>query len=366
VKQPPQEPRLCDIIDPAHIWIDSNATWQFPRPRPRIGLVLSGGGAKGAYEIGAWKAFMQAGIQFDAFAGTSIGAFNVALMQTRSQAQAEEIWLRLSTLRRAKTSRFFLLTLALVVLSLLCSPHLRRLRPKSHINAMWVVIGTIFIAAVLVSYFGNLDPTYKGRLLLTSMTVVLVIGHYVSLPLLKLFNLGVLRHSSLEELLDEAIDTSSLVSSDIPVFVTAAREGGAGFGPGARSYEHMPAYVRLNSVGADVARSCLLASMAVPHGLFGALKVGDKFFIDGGMADNAPIYPLVVSGCERIYVVHLSPDPRDHGLLLTDPHDLDFSMRRTDDRVWMPMYRMDEAIRIQRLFEHVNRGLDVETARGLL
>ncbi|RKX97983.1 MAG: hypothetical protein DRZ90_04450, partial [Spirochaetes bacterium] len=37
-------------------------------------LVLSGGGAKGVYHIGVWKALKELGIQVDAFIGNSIGA----------------------------------------------------------------------------------------------------------------------------------------------------------------------------------------------------------------------------------------------------------------------------------------------------
>ena len=34
------------------------------------GLALEGGGAKGAYQIGAWKALREAGIRFSAVSGT--------------------------------------------------------------------------------------------------------------------------------------------------------------------------------------------------------------------------------------------------------------------------------------------------------
>ena len=44
------------------------------------GLVLEGGGAKGAYQIGAWKALKEAGIHVKGIAGTSVGALNGALI----------------------------------------------------------------------------------------------------------------------------------------------------------------------------------------------------------------------------------------------------------------------------------------------
>ena len=44
------------------------------------GLVLDGGGARGAYQIGAWKALREAGVKIEAVAGTSVGALNGALI----------------------------------------------------------------------------------------------------------------------------------------------------------------------------------------------------------------------------------------------------------------------------------------------
>ena len=46
---------------------------------PKIGLVLGGGGAKGAAEIGALKALEEEGLEFDYIAGTSIGSILGAL-----------------------------------------------------------------------------------------------------------------------------------------------------------------------------------------------------------------------------------------------------------------------------------------------
>ena len=43
-------------------------------PRPKIGLVLSGGAARGLAHIGVLKALEEQGIHIDAIAGTSMGA----------------------------------------------------------------------------------------------------------------------------------------------------------------------------------------------------------------------------------------------------------------------------------------------------
>ena len=61
-----------------------------------IGLVLSGGGAKGAYEVGVWQALHEAGTTGDvaAVSGTSIGAVNAALFASWPDPKgAERLWL---------------------------------------------------------------------------------------------------------------------------------------------------------------------------------------------------------------------------------------------------------------------------------
>ena len=56
------------------------------------GLVLEGGGAKGAYQIGAWKALKEAGIHVKGIAGTSVGDLNGALIAMDDFEKAERIW----------------------------------------------------------------------------------------------------------------------------------------------------------------------------------------------------------------------------------------------------------------------------------
>lgn len=56
------------------------------------GLVFDGGGARGAYQIGAWKALAEAGVKIRAVAGTSVGALNGALVCMGDISHAEEIW----------------------------------------------------------------------------------------------------------------------------------------------------------------------------------------------------------------------------------------------------------------------------------
>lgn len=57
------------------------------------GLVLEGGGTKGAYQIGAYKALRELGLEFQGISGTSIGALNGAYIVQNDIEVMEEIWL---------------------------------------------------------------------------------------------------------------------------------------------------------------------------------------------------------------------------------------------------------------------------------
>ena len=61
-------------------------------PNISYALALEGGGAKGAYQIGAWKALRQAGIRVAAVAGSSVGSLNGALIAMGDLEKAENLW----------------------------------------------------------------------------------------------------------------------------------------------------------------------------------------------------------------------------------------------------------------------------------
>ena len=60
-------------------------------------LVLSGGGAKGSYQLGVYKALKRLGIKIDIITGTSIGALNGAVLSTGDYNKAKRLWLKMSS-----------------------------------------------------------------------------------------------------------------------------------------------------------------------------------------------------------------------------------------------------------------------------
>lgn len=63
----------------------------------KTGLVLGGGGSRGAYEIGVWQALRELGIRIDVVTGTSVGAINGALVCQGSFDLAVDLWRGLET-----------------------------------------------------------------------------------------------------------------------------------------------------------------------------------------------------------------------------------------------------------------------------
>ncbi|KKC29338.1 hypothetical protein CDSM653_01657 [Caldanaerobacter subterraneus subsp. pacificus DSM 12653] len=72
--------------------------------RSMYGVVLEGGGARGAYQIGVYKALIEEGIEVKGIAGTSVGALNGAILVQGDFDKAYEIWENISYSRVIKAS----------------------------------------------------------------------------------------------------------------------------------------------------------------------------------------------------------------------------------------------------------------------
>lgn len=60
-------------------------------------VVLGGGGSRGSYQIGVWKALRELGFDYEIVTGTSVGALNGALMVQKDYELAETMWQKLKT-----------------------------------------------------------------------------------------------------------------------------------------------------------------------------------------------------------------------------------------------------------------------------
>ena len=58
----------------------------------KIGIAFSGGGLRGAYQVGCYKAFLDCHIKINGFVGTSIGSFNAAMCASNRFEELFAFW----------------------------------------------------------------------------------------------------------------------------------------------------------------------------------------------------------------------------------------------------------------------------------
>lgn len=63
----------------------------------KVALVLGGGGARGSYQIGVWKALKELCIEIHLITGTSVGALNGALFLQDEYDLGEQMWRKMET-----------------------------------------------------------------------------------------------------------------------------------------------------------------------------------------------------------------------------------------------------------------------------
>ena len=63
----------------------------------KVGIAFSGGGLRGAYQVGCYKAFLDCGINVNGFVGTSIGSFNAAMCASNRFYELYNFWYNEST-----------------------------------------------------------------------------------------------------------------------------------------------------------------------------------------------------------------------------------------------------------------------------
>lgn len=85
------------LIDFGFTWQDSPQKGYYYKIDYHTGVVLGGGGARGSYQIGAWKALREIGVSYDLVSGTSVGALNGAFMVQGNLEDAEAMWSDIAT-----------------------------------------------------------------------------------------------------------------------------------------------------------------------------------------------------------------------------------------------------------------------------
>lgn len=254
----------------------------------KVGLVLSGGGAKGAYQVGVIKALSELGAQVDAISGASIGALNGAILASspslaEGAKRLEEVWLTL-----AKSSPL-----------VLKMPKYFNLLALSGLN----IQGLHYLNKIF-----KFVTNTKGKKLPAWLSEWAGVSEALSN--------GALSHDPLHQLMDKYLSSDTLMSG-LPLYVSVHKSGGAladifscvmaevGFKDTDPSE-----FLHIQSLEKEEMRSALLASAAIPL-LFAPQQVNNQIYSDGGqggwekMQGNTPITPLLRAGYKMIIVTHL-------------------------------------------------------------
>lgn len=405
----------------------------FPDPSSaggiRRGLVLAGGGAKGAYAFGCLQAFRDHGIYFDRVTGTSSGALNAVVWSTQAFDLGDRLWQNLSfdtilplRIKHEKLPAFIYYIdggLRVGIQMLLATwsgiPHPLR-RTCAFINAVLFAASLILLNILLpvpYSEFGRIEwnltsiavglgaaymlyagqgagsddeqvssarffffyaatlffisPAMSGilfpsvwpthRAMLESLTTTLTsylgfkLSDLLSVPLGMLFLLfwlivmpativisvtnsviKIAKHttrehvfvntplfSQLEQLVREhplRIPTFVCVAEFMSLFrywihlkniptPPSVREKFAHTLSAIKAATWIPRYIDIRKRTADEATKVLLASASLPFGFLPSVRIDEHEFVDGGIADNVPIFPLIDGSTDELFVVLL-------------------------------------------------------------
>jgi len=235
----------------------------------RIGLVLPGGGARGAYQVGVLKAVAEilprrSPSPFRVLSGTSAGAINTTVIASRAHlfhvgiAELEHVWRNFRSCQVFKSDN-------------------------------WTMIrnGAHWLRAVLIGGTGKDNP------------------------------LSLLDNTPLRDMLQKRISFAAIQRSIDRGYLDAVAVTVAGY-TSARSVSfyqsasHITPWNRVRRIGrpAEISLDHLMASIAVPI-VFPPVLIGREYFGDGAMRQATPLSPAIHLGVDRIFVIGVRNEVRD-------------------------------------------------------
>ncbi len=248
------------------------------KPRRRVGLVLSGGGARGAYEVGVLAHLFEhvlpklpPDFEFDVVSGTSVGAIHAAYVAATSQRDGAQRSRRLvdtwKDMEVAQVVRLGIADLFGVPLRALGFTQLRR-RAGGKARAPEVIGGLL-----------DVSPLER------------IVAQRVPWNALR-ENLTKPRPRALCVLCTEVGSGRVAVFMDGPLADPA---------PWATD-------PNIRAIPTEITATHVRASAAIPF-LFPAVRIDDRYYVDGGLRMNTPLSPALRLGCERLLVIALKHHP---------------------------------------------------------
>ncbi|MDE5771115.1 MAG: patatin-like phospholipase family protein [Ruminococcus sp.] len=235
----------------------------------RIGLVLSGGGAKGAYEIGVYKALSAIGATrfIDVIAGTSVGALNAVLLESRGAEYSENVW------------------------------HNLKLSDMLNLDVKRIAKNPLLVDYNSPDYVGIKPDNVFDSIVLKSMGLISFMKK--ENPLTDFLKHGLpVNQDKISEIIDKNVDFNNIYRK---IYVTCSD-----------SYGDIK-YFHLNHYRNELKKKIILASSALPviyTGVAGGIEINGEYYSDGGIKNesNTPVPFIYDNGCRSIIAVHLKYD----------------------------------------------------------
>ncbi|MDH5649484.1 MAG: patatin-like phospholipase family protein, partial [Gammaproteobacteria bacterium] len=229
--------------------------------KPKIGLILSGGGARAAYQVGVLKAICEflpkdARNPFPIICGTSAGAINSAAIAIYGANFHEAVNRLLRVWRNFQTEKVF------------------RADPVGIIKS-----GAHWLLALFLGGLGKYNPTS----LLDRSPLRRLLTHYMPC-----------------ERIQESIDNGVIDALGITASGYTSGQSLTFY----QGKDSITSWRRVRRLGSrsNITVDHLMASSAIPF-IFSAVKVHREFFGDGSMRQTAPLSPALHLGAERILVI---------------------------------------------------------------
>ncbi len=220
----------------------------------KTGLVLPGGGARGAYQVGVWQAMTELGIAKNVaiISGISVGAINAALFADKDAFEARRLWMNI--------------------------------KPSDIMKINAHRIGDIIYDLI------KTHKRFRDR-----------IAYLFSSE-------GYFSREGLERLLDTYLNYDRIANSDKKIYAVCADVSGKSNSEVLLSTLGIPVgkseYIALNGANAGKIKKILMASSSIPF-VFDRTDINKTGYYDGGISEGVPITPVYREKCDVIYVIPL-------------------------------------------------------------
>jgi len=265
-----------------------------------VGIVLSGGGAMGDFELGALVALYNRGVRPEIVAGTSVGAINgAAIAQGEGGlSQLQSIWFSLRS-----NSDMYLEDVSLNGVS-------DQVKAYLSLSAAHLIVD-------LTLGMGPLLPLWPiGDLVLYAIPIADLYDLFNRVKAAKsLFNLNPIRAKLLAQL-----DANKVKNSGIKLrLAMVSLESGK-----LRFVDEQGKFTDDNTQVSLL--DAVLASASIPF-IFPPVKLGSENFVDGGVRDILPIQVALDAGADHVYAICASRAAVDPATSFDNKNLLDIAMR---------------------------------------